>query len=97
MLVRADGGWTAGQLPPDFAIPDSVQAVLAARIDLLPSAEKAALQAASVIGRVFWPGPVYELVPEASPTFASSRTATSSAVARARRSPARRSSSSSTS
>ena len=36
-------------------IPDSVQAVLASRIDLLPPAEKAALQAASVIGRAFAP------------------------------------------
>ena len=36
--------------------------MLAARIDLLPAAEKEALQAAAVIGRVFWTGPVYELV-----------------------------------
>jgi hypothetical protein len=43
-------------------VPDSVQAVLAARIDLLQPAEKAALQAASVIGRTFWAGPVYELL-----------------------------------
>src|SRR3954452_12276775 len=40
------------------AIPDSVQAALAARIDLLPSDEKGVLQAAAVIGRVFWPGAV---------------------------------------
>src|SRR5262249_59138771 len=43
--------------------------VLAARIDLLPAADKAALQAASVIGRVFWTGPVYELVDEPAPDF----------------------------
>src|SRR5262249_18116008 len=36
--------------------------VLAARIDLLDDAEKSALQAAAVIGRIFWTGPVYELV-----------------------------------
>jgi class 3 adenylate cyclase len=69
ILTRANGAWTARELPADFAIPDSVQAVLAARIDLLASAEKAALQAASVIGRVFWPGPVYELLPETAPDF----------------------------
>jgi class 3 adenylate cyclase len=62
LLRRENGGWTLGQLPPDFNVPDSVQAVLAARIDLLDPAEKEALQAASVIGRVFWSGPVYELV-----------------------------------
>jgi class 3 adenylate cyclase/tetratricopeptide (TPR) repeat protein len=51
-------------------IPDSVQAVLAARIDLLGDAEKAALQAAAVIGRTFWTGPVYELVGEHVPDLA---------------------------
>lgn len=43
----------------DHAEPDSVQAVLAARIDLLPEVEKEALQAAAVIGRTFWTGPGY--------------------------------------
>lgn len=62
VLQRENGGWAVGELPDDFRIPDSVQAVLAARIDLLEPAEKEALQAAAVIGRVFWPGPVYELV-----------------------------------
>jgi AAA ATPase domain/Adenylate and Guanylate cyclase catalytic domain len=51
-------------------IPDSVQAVLAARIDLLDEAEKAALQAAAVIGRAFWTGPMYELAGEHSPDLA---------------------------
>jgi hypothetical protein len=54
------------ELPEEFTVPDSVHAVLAARIDLLGPAEKSALQAAAVIGRVFWTGPVYELV-EATP------------------------------
>src|SRR5439155_25131607 len=48
--------------PLDVEIPDTVQAVVAARLDLLGSAEKAALQAAAVIGRIFWTGPVYDLV-----------------------------------
>jgi predicted ATPase len=62
LLVRQNGGWVLHELPREFAVPDSVQAVLAARIDLLGSAEKSALQAAAVIGRVFWTGPVYELL-----------------------------------
>lgn len=37
------------------AIPDTVQGVLAARLDLLPPAERDVLQHASVIGRYFWP------------------------------------------
>ncbi len=55
VLQRVNGGWSFGELPSDFHVPDSVQAVLVARIDLLPPAEKFALQAASVIGRIFWP------------------------------------------
>jgi class 3 adenylate cyclase len=62
VLQRENGGWRATDLPAGFDIPDSVQAVLAARIDLLDGANKAALQAAAVIGRTFWTGPVYELV-----------------------------------
>ena len=43
-------------------IPDTVQGVLAARIDLLDPDEKRALQAAAVVGRVFWPGAVAGLL-----------------------------------
>ena len=69
VLGRENGGWSVGELPSDFQVPDSVQAVLAARIDLLPADEKAALQAAAVIGRIFWTGPVYELVGGGRPDF----------------------------
>lgn len=51
------------------AIPDSVHAVLAARLDRLPALEKHALQAASVIGRAFWREPVRELLGDALPNF----------------------------
>ena len=44
VVGRQNGGWWFGQLPMGFSVPDTVQAVLAARIDLLPQAEKAALQ-----------------------------------------------------
>lgn len=40
---------------PDAAIPDTVQAVLTARIDRLALNERRVLQAAAVIGRTFWP------------------------------------------
>ena len=53
LLARENGGWRLQRAPATLDIPDSVQAVLAARIDLLPTAEKAALQGASVIGRTF--------------------------------------------
>jgi class 3 adenylate cyclase len=67
LLEPQNGSWRLADLPSDFAVPDTVQAVVAARVDLLQPAEKQALQAASVIGRIFWAGPVYELVPEAEP------------------------------
>jgi DNA-binding SARP family transcriptional activator len=51
-------------------VPDSVQAVLAARIDQLPPVEKEALQAAAVIGRVFWRSPVRALLDGIGPDFA---------------------------
>ncbi len=62
VLERRNGDWTVRDLPNDFVVPDTVQAVLAARIDLLEPPEKAALQAAAVIGRTFWAGPVAELL-----------------------------------
>jgi class 3 adenylate cyclase/tetratricopeptide (TPR) repeat protein len=68
-LARTDGGWSVRRLPEGFAVPDSVQAILSARIDLLEPPEKAALQAASVIGRIFWTGPIYELLEGREPDF----------------------------
>ena len=61
-LARDNGGWRSLSLPARLEVPDSVQSVLAARIDLLGPTEKAALQAASVIGKAFWAGPVFELL-----------------------------------
>src|SRR6266566_5116994 len=67
VLERQNGSWHLKELPPDFVVPDTVKAVLAARVDLLDPKEKRALQAASVIGRIFWAGPVYELLGDAEP------------------------------
>ena len=52
-----DGRWRAASAVGDVEIPDTVQAVLAARIDLLEPAAKRLLQGAAVVGRDFWPGP----------------------------------------
>ena len=69
VLERVDGTWNAHELPAGFKVPDSVQAVIASRIDLLPPREKAGLQAAAVIGRAFWPGPVRELLEGEEPDW----------------------------
>src|SRR5213078_772923 len=69
VLEQEHGGWRAHELPEGFAVPDSVQSLVAARLDLLAPAEKAALQAASVVGRVFWAGPVAELLEDVGVGF----------------------------
>jgi tetratricopeptide (TPR) repeat protein len=56
-----EGEWEQAPAVGETIVPDTVHAVLAARIDLLPAPEKGALQAASVIGRAFWPGAVRAL------------------------------------
>jgi class 3 adenylate cyclase/tetratricopeptide (TPR) repeat protein len=40
----------------DLPLPESVQGIIAARLDALPREEKALLQDAAVIGKVFWLG-----------------------------------------
>ncbi len=45
-------------------IPDTLQALIAARIDRLPASTKAILQRAAVIGRIFWEDAVLRLSPE---------------------------------
>ena len=52
-LARRDGRWTLVRDLPS-ALPDTVQGVIASRIDLLSPDEKRAIQDASVIGRHFW-------------------------------------------
>jgi class 3 adenylate cyclase len=52
-LVPEDGGWTASRDLASLDIPDTLQAVLAARIDRLPEEAKHVLQIAAVIGRQF--------------------------------------------
>jgi predicted ATPase/class 3 adenylate cyclase len=69
VLQPAGDGWSTTSLPESFVIPDSVHATLASRIDLLDRPEKETLQAASVVGRVFWTSAVYELLPEMAPDF----------------------------
>jgi class 3 adenylate cyclase/tetratricopeptide (TPR) repeat protein len=45
-------------------IPDTLQALIAARIDRLPPGSKSVLRHGSVVGRVFWRGAVCELDPD---------------------------------
>ena len=58
LIVRSGERWRASERIVDVKIPDNVQSVLAARIDLLAPSEKRTLQSAAVVGRVFWPSAV---------------------------------------
>jgi class 3 adenylate cyclase len=54
ILARGDRGIVQAEHDVPITIPDSVRALLAARVDALPPEEKLALQDAAVAGRVFW-------------------------------------------
>lgn len=63
VIERAAGRWrTSGSSLAGVAIPDTVQGVLTARIDLLERDERHALEYAAVVGRVFWQPPVVRLL-----------------------------------
>ena len=47
-----------GPVVEELALPETVQALIAARLDTLPSERKSLLQDAAVIGKVFWTGAV---------------------------------------
>jgi class 3 adenylate cyclase/tetratricopeptide (TPR) repeat protein len=53
--------WEVARPVADVELPRSVQGLIAARLDGLPDDEKAVLQDAAVVGRVFWVGAVAEL------------------------------------
>ena len=59
MLIESGSGNGAAD-----RIPDTLQALIAARIDHLPPAAKTLLQRGSVVGRVFWKGALEHLSPD---------------------------------
>jgi tetratricopeptide (TPR) repeat protein len=61
-LRRRNGSWALDTETRDLGVPDTVQALLAARIDQLPSSAKDTLGAAAVIGRSFSPAGLAALV-----------------------------------
>jgi class 3 adenylate cyclase/tetratricopeptide (TPR) repeat protein len=73
VLRFADGRYELARPIEEVEVPSSVHAVLAARLDSLPTDEKRVAQAAAVVGRIFWdavlvhlarlgPGPTGELL-----------------------------------
>jgi predicted ATPase/class 3 adenylate cyclase len=63
--LRRDGDrWDADSDLAELAIPGTIQALLAARLDLLSAQERAVIEPASVAGLVFERSAVEQLVPE---------------------------------
>src|SRR5207302_4220940 len=52
-LIAGPGGYRLGASVPDLDVPDTLQALIAARLDALPPLERRVLQDASVLGKTF--------------------------------------------
>jgi class 3 adenylate cyclase/tetratricopeptide (TPR) repeat protein len=72
-IRREEGRWVASGDEASVPTPSSIQSLLAARIERLPDAERAILQRASVVGKVFWWGAVADLSPIAERAQVSSQ------------------------
>ena len=63
LLVRDDGHWSPTPGLAGLAVPPTVQALLAARLEHLDRSERRVIECAAVVGEVFEWGAVAELVP----------------------------------
>jgi class 3 adenylate cyclase/tetratricopeptide (TPR) repeat protein len=61
-LVRSPSGWQLTHTD-ELPLPETVQGMIAARLDALAPAEKELIQDAAVIGKVFWPAALQALAP----------------------------------
>ncbi len=62
VVRRTDAGWVAADAVAEIAIPPTINALLAARLDQLVPEERSGIDAASVIGLIFASAAVRELV-----------------------------------
>ena len=63
LLRRTDGRWEAAGDLSSIAVPPTINALLAARLERLSREERAVIHRASVVGKVFWWDAVAELSP----------------------------------
>ena len=68
LLRREHGRWTLGELKGALPVPPTIQALIGARLDRLPEAERALLTRVSVEGHVFHREAMRELAPAALAT-----------------------------
>jgi predicted ATPase/class 3 adenylate cyclase len=75
VLHRENGAWRAVGPLSDLHVPPTIQALLAARLDVLAAGERSVIEPASVVGYVFAEAAVAALAPpEVSPRVASELT-----------------------
>ena len=63
VLQRVDGRWLPARSLEDIAVPATIQALLAARLDDLSREERVVVEPASVIGLVFFEPAIQSMVP----------------------------------
>ena len=62
-IAHDDAGWRVSPAASDLAgLPDSIEEAIEARLDRLSHEERRALQYAAVVGRIFWDGPVAQVL-----------------------------------
>jgi class 3 adenylate cyclase/tetratricopeptide (TPR) repeat protein len=66
IVERRGDRWHARAEAADVRVPDSIEALIRARLDTLPSGERGTLQAASVVGRIFQRSAVAAIAPSTS-------------------------------
>jgi class 3 adenylate cyclase/tetratricopeptide (TPR) repeat protein len=63
VLIREDERWRATSAALTATVPDSIYALLAARVDALSAPVRRVLQEAAVVGRTFWAAAVAHAMP----------------------------------
>jgi class 3 adenylate cyclase/tetratricopeptide (TPR) repeat protein len=66
-LERSNGSWVAVGEMEEVAVPPSISSLLDARLDRLGSDERAVIERASVVGKVFYGGAIQALFGNAAP------------------------------
>jgi class 3 adenylate cyclase/tetratricopeptide (TPR) repeat protein len=64
LLVRQNGAWIPASDLSSVAVPPSVAALLAARLERLSDGERRAIESAAVVGKEFYAGALRDLLPE---------------------------------
>ena len=61
-VSKASGTWAVARDIAEVEIPDNIQTLVLARLDLLSPEERSIIQHAAVLGRTFWPSAIAHLV-----------------------------------